>query len=444
MKKYDIICFKNIQSEARKIDKIRLLAIAPYEGLRELFLETAKERDDIELTAYEGDMTRGVEIAASLPLMEYSAVISRAGTAELLEQISPIPVVDVGISVYDMLRAIRLAQNYEGKFAVIGYPMITGFAVMINDLLQYQADVFTVNDPADIPDCLIRVKGLGYRLVVGDVVTTTHAKRMGFNTILVTSGKENVQNAFDQCVRWYRNYSQLQARCDFYRAVIENSGMDVLVYDEKQRPLCSIGSQSHAAKEGAEQNLKKYVEKVLREGNQTFAKRIGNETCLIQGKRIANTAEQAAAFYCTHLTEMPKADEGIVSYRNPDDVPAINPETLASDSPAIQSVLEVVGKYSRTNFPVAICGPRGSGKGSYAFLLYRDSSFGRNPLITIDCGRATAKQWNWLLKNENTPLGDSGRTIYFKNLHLLGPRQQKELEQFLQNTRMEKRNRLLF
>ena len=75
--------------------KVRILGIAPYEGMRSIMLKAAEARNDIDLTVYVGDLQEGAEIAKRSFHDNYDIIISRGGTAELIGQITPIPVVEI-------------------------------------------------------------------------------------------------------------------------------------------------------------------------------------------------------------------------------------------------------------------------------------------------------------------------------------------------------------
>ena len=66
--------------------KVRILGIAPYEGMRSIMLKAAEARNDIDLTVYVGDLQEGAEIAKRSFHDNYDIIISRGGTAELIGQ----------------------------------------------------------------------------------------------------------------------------------------------------------------------------------------------------------------------------------------------------------------------------------------------------------------------------------------------------------------------
>jgi len=94
---------------------IRVLGIAPYEGMKNQMLNLAKEYPQIDLTVYVGDMEQGLIIAQNNFHGDYDVVISRGATAQMLRQQLTIPVIEIEISMYDILCAIKLAGGLRKK-----------------------------------------------------------------------------------------------------------------------------------------------------------------------------------------------------------------------------------------------------------------------------------------------------------------------------------------
>ena len=69
-----------------KQNKIRILAIAPYESMKMLMIETVKKFDDIELTVFIGDLEQGLLLARHNFYSDYDVIISRGGTASMLRE----------------------------------------------------------------------------------------------------------------------------------------------------------------------------------------------------------------------------------------------------------------------------------------------------------------------------------------------------------------------
>ena len=103
-----------------------------------LMQEQAKEYPDIELTVFVGDLQQGVELARRNFYNDYDVIISRGGTATKLRERLDLPVVEVPILPYDIMRAMKLAENVSSHYAIVGFPGITEPAHILCDLLRFK------------------------------------------------------------------------------------------------------------------------------------------------------------------------------------------------------------------------------------------------------------------------------------------------------------------
>lgn len=60
--------------------KIRILAIAPYEALKDTMVRIVNERSDIDMSIEVGVITEGAHIVSQYNQHDFDAIISRGGT----------------------------------------------------------------------------------------------------------------------------------------------------------------------------------------------------------------------------------------------------------------------------------------------------------------------------------------------------------------------------
>ena len=168
--------------------KIRILGIAPYEGIKNLMEQAAAQREDIELDVLIGDMEAGAAIASRYSESDLDVIISRGGTAELIRARTTFPVVDIPLSFYDIFRSIKLAENYPDKYALVGFPAITKNAHFLCDMLQYNIDIHTIHNEREAADTLTKLLAQGCHMVLCDMLTNTLAQQYGLTSILIASG----------------------------------------------------------------------------------------------------------------------------------------------------------------------------------------------------------------------------------------------------------------
>jgi len=188
--------------------KIKALFVAPYAAMKNLIEECRYEENEIDLDIKIGNLQEGVVLAKKAEAQGYDVIISRGGTAKLIGEAVGIPVIDVHVSGYDMLRVFTLANDLPRKKAIVGFPTITLGAKAIIDLLDIPIDIFTIDDESETEPLLSRLKQEGYQLIIGDVVTFETASRLGLLGILLQSGREAIFDSFKEAkmvARWMLN-----------------------------------------------------------------------------------------------------------------------------------------------------------------------------------------------------------------------------------------------
>ena len=122
----------------------RILVIAPYESMKNILLLICKDRPEVRLTVMVGDLGEGARLVQEINEEEFDIVISRGGTAEVLRSVVSIPVVEIQLSSYDVLSALKLAENYTGRYALVAYPNIARMATLLCSVLQYDVPIYPI------------------------------------------------------------------------------------------------------------------------------------------------------------------------------------------------------------------------------------------------------------------------------------------------------------
>ncbi|MGX1195932.1 PrpR N-terminal domain-containing protein [Metabacillus sp. SLBN-84] len=213
---------------------IRVLFIAPYEAMTPLIKECAETEPDLELTIRTANLADAIPYAKRAVEDGYDAIISRGGTAKLIEKIVTIPVIDVHISGYDMLRVLTLASAFPAKKAMVGFPNITLGAQSITDLLDIPIGVFTVDHAEEVDDLVQKLKNDGYGLIIGDVITINAALRSNLEGILIQSGREAIFDAFQRIKSVHALYRKAQDELEVLKFAARENLQDYLVLNEKE------------------------------------------------------------------------------------------------------------------------------------------------------------------------------------------------------------------
>ena len=424
--------------------KIKILAIAPYEGMAETLSVLSENRRDIEMTIHTGNLQTGLDIARSLTAQrEYDVIISRGGTAELIQRELDLLVIDAPLSVYDILRSIKMAENYAGKYAIAGFHSITSNARILCDLLQLNIDIFTFQSQEDVPSILQQLKQQSYTLVICDMIGTLTAQSIGLNSIFIPSGKESINAAIDEAVKIVRSSMHTYKEKEIFKAAITNDNEAVLIYD-------STGSLwfSNLSSSAFDQHLlnmaKTYLPAFTKTNHQTFLRKVDGMNCQITNENISYDNKNYTLLKINKKAPLFEENDKTIAIYNDFDKAA--PSTIARQSSAnfIGNVHHLIEKYSPTNFPILITGETGTGKEKAAALLCKNGPYSNKPYFVIDCSLLNDKKWNTLLKSENSPLNSVHTTIHIKDLGKLSPSNRTKLYTYVKDTGLLKRSRLIF
>ena len=417
----------------------RILAITPYNGLKDLILEEAKAHNNLDVNVYVADMLEGVELFKSLKNKDFDCIIARAGTAELIREVTDIPVIDIKISIIDMISAMKLAENYLGSYAIVGFRSITENAEIIRQLNEYSIQIKTINSILEIEGYLRDLKAKRVSLIVGDMITSSKAKELGLNTILVTSGKESVQNTFKEVVNFLKLLENFEHKNLLIQKMMDYSDTEYMVFNKEKEIIFTNIIRQHNT-----ESVKELVEHLFKDKECEIIKEIDNRLTLIQGKLFESNEEEYACFYFKAITPQIKPMDPAITFLNVSDESITNLETISTNNEHLLKVIKDAKNYSNTMNPLLLIGEIGTGKDFMAHAIYKNGPYQKRPLTIIDAKYMDEKKWLNLINRDDSLLTKSNITIYMKNLQMLNEVCQQLLESYFINTFLHKRNRFIF
>lgn len=425
--------------------KLNILAIAPYEGMAEILNCIARERDDINLTIRVGNLKEGLEIAAELcQNNEYDVILSRGGTAELIRQELKKFVVEVPLSVYDILRCIKMIENYEGQYAITGFSGITTNARILCDLLQINAEIITFKSSEEVLPTLQTLKKRGFSLVICDMISYQMAQSIGLNTIFVTSGRESINESIDYAIQLTRTlFSIYHERNLFRELLLKTDGTNFILLFDSDKQLVFSSFTENSAEPQIMREINADPEKYIQPRGRSWVKQIGKSIYETRAEKM-EIDEKLYYILKIRLKQSMFDDNQIVSVY--DSSTNYSGETMSFHSSAnlVGQPQELLNRYAPTTFPILITGEVGTGKARAAAIIYENGPYSARPYYVIDCALVNERKWTSLLRNDNSPLNDLHSTIHFKNIEYLENSELEKLYEYIDYTNLAKRNRLIF
>ena len=420
---------------------VQILGIAPYEGMRTVMEKAAELYPSVQLDVFTGDLEEGVSIVKNAPANTYDCIISRGGTAQLIRQVTNIPVVEITLSVYDVLRAINLATNYCDFYAVVGFPGITEVAHTLCDLMRYDIDILTVHSAEEANITLQHLQQSGCRTVVCDTVTHTIAQDMGLDAFLITSGIESLQAAIIQAINMSNSFRTLRQENIFLKCVAErDSGRTVVLDEEGQIIYCSPG-------EPPLDFVSILREKIPEIPPSAVLKFYHNDRSLlytVTAQTIFVSRVKGYLFYCIPAQIPLKSGRPGLRSFNKSESEYLFQDSFYNLNGSFGELEPTISSITGTYQPVMILGESGTCKESVARFLYLRGPLSNKPFVSVDCSLINTKSWDFLLNHYNSPLNDTGNTIYFEHLEALSDTRRAELLSSVADSGISRHRRLIF
>src|SRR5699024_4831469 len=407
---------------------MKIVAIAPYPGLKNLIENVVKEEEDFNVQIELGDLHEGVAIAVEAEKKGADVIISRGGTAELIQKQVNIPVIEIELSEFDLLRTVTLIKTSPLKKAIIGFNKVIENAETLCRLLDIKISTYIINDKEEVIAKLQELQTEQYQLIIGDAVTVRHAQELGMNGVLLTSGKESVLKAFREAKKIG----------DYYKPLIKANEVPLLILEQLSSAFLLINKDGKVVYNNKSANelicsldydiVDRVSEQIFKYQKIENIIEINNYLWKVQGEKI-NIEEQSFAFVLfILLTDNITSSEGININPPPHQI------SLHNMNLTLNEVMKKAQSISLLGENVLLKGERGTEKDQLAYYIHSESTRGANSFITIDCSLVNEDHWHKILNinsSKNIFKLTANGTIYLKNVENLSLVNQRFLYTYL-------------
>ncbi|WP_340015232.1 PrpR N-terminal domain-containing protein [Paenibacillus sp. FSL K6-1318] len=357
--------------------RTRVHFIAPYESMIPIIQECIPRFPQLAIQTDVGDLANGVELATQAEKNGAEIIISRGGTAQLIKKAVTIPVIDVQLSGYDMIRSLTLASQFNGQTAIVGFSNITSGAQSIIDLMDLPLKVYTIHSSEDVARLLLELKASGYRQIVGDVITVNTAKTYGLEGLLIQSGQESILRAMEDAQLVYRYLSKNHAISIILNDLVTQEHPNLLILNERNEVVF--------------ENLTDFEKNPLTDNHMYLTNtsldfhqsQIQNVFMVDDYQLTVNAYETTLdnKSYKVYMLEKGKpyafAQFGITTFTD------ASMEPIVAESPAMQAVLKNIRALYEHHEPIYLLGEADSGKSFLVKHIHQMYS-GGGLLLQID------------------------------------------------------------
>lgn len=402
--------------------KIKTIVIAPYPGLSELTLSLQNELQEFEIVVEHGDLSRVLPLIGRIHSEGYDVIISRGGTARLLQSHSYLPVVEIPVSGFDILRILTLVKGYNAKCEMIGFPNVIEGFMSVSSLMEVDISYTVLHQESEAAAALADAKARGVQVVIGDSITVKMAAESGLQGVLITSGKESLMEAFSRAGQLHKSAQKLKVKNEMYEAMLSKLQGGYAATDQGGRLEFANASFKQLLKlpETTDTLYPLYpgLREMLRDVgrgadfNLTTAVYEPDQSLYLRAELLPPVDERQL-YMLLASEEEPEHSGLVVSY-------------LLAEAPYFSYQEEVEPEKLLQSYPAAVHGEKGSGRKRY--IINAALSESRDGILCLHIRRSTEEVLKAMME---LMLYGGERVTVIEGAELLSAKQQRELAEFI-------------
>ena len=407
---------------------LKIGIIAPYEGLKEVATKISASHQEVMINVESADLEEAVEPARRLEEQGYHVLVSRGGTAQILRERSSLPVVEIDVSGYDILRTLLLFKDSKDPIELIGFPNVCHGVNQVAELLGISISYQVIHSSQEVHQAVENAISRGIQIIIGDTVTLTTARRFGLEGIMITSGPESVEQAVIQAKEVGSLLLYQEAMNTSYHHLLEHLPESIALIKETgelmfaNQPFLNLFQLTSYTNNHADRNdiLQSLHRKML---NYAFLQEnfvIGGRSVIAEGEFLVEGKERLYFLKISDENRYRVEQSGLIIQPLQSDIVSFGQISTADER--VRSIVEQAKKFTESVY--FLQGEDGTGKRSIAAALhhYRNNYIENQWEVILD------KHFDEMaMKRLEAMILSGNGTFYIKNWEVLSAERLEQL-----------------
>lgn len=415
----------------------RVLLVSPYPELVGVVERVTPDFPELDVTVHEGDLSAGLAAALGSMDADFDVVVSRGGTAQMLEDELSVPVIEIGVSAADLYEALAVHNPAGRRTAVVGFSNALESVRQVADFADFDLDVYDVSFEDELPLVLQDVLEGGYEVVLCDTFSQSACARMGMEAHLLSSGEKSVSDALAHALFFCQQTRELRSKNHLLWQLIKSQPTKLAIFTTAGRLVYTNLA------DGKGELLSLMRAHLSGPSEQHLAHRRGRRLYRIS-KVLLEQDEATFVAFGVIESGAPTNDSLVgIDRRNREDVDRSYRQSVFHAVGGGEELSPLVVQALRAGAPIMLEGEVGTGKAQIAELLYLSGSWSNRPLVTVDCPLLTERSWEHLVNSPNSPLFGSNETLWVKAVHALDMGEAQRLVGIMRHTGICERDHVI-
>lgn len=340
-----------------------------------------------------------ISIAKQLEQSGTEVIISRGTVgAKMTGSTLTIPIVQIPITGYDLLRTITEARRYGQKIGIADTVDVLQGIEAIEEALGLSIEKYTIDKINQVESAVETLVDRNIDVLIGKSIYVNKVNDPNVKTVVLTSGVESVIQAIQEAksildVRRTeaKRTKQLQAILDFIAdgvIAVDENGM-ITVCNPSARRILNIQFENVIGKRIDDILLNSRMKKVIVSGKEELNRIQDENGVKIITNRIPIVHENKVFGAVCTFQELQKLQQQEQEIRKKllhrGHVTKYELENIVGESKSYQKAIDKVKKYSQVDSTVLLTGETGVGKEVFAHLIHSLSKRSDGPFVAVNC-----------------------------------------------------------
>ncbi|WP_453993613.1 sigma 54-interacting transcriptional regulator [Bacillus nitroreducens] len=340
-----------------------------------------------------------ISVSKELETNGTEVIISRGTIGMKISQSDiKIPVVQIPITGYDLLRSITEARKLGGRIGIADVPdVLQGIEVIESSLgiTIEKIPVHSIDEVALSVESLLKKK---IDVLIGKSVYVDNCKTDAVKTVVLSSGIESIIQAINEAETLIEVRRAELKRTKQLQTILDVIGEGVIAVDENGFITAFNPSALKILKIQSKEIIGMHIEDILSDSHISKVISTGNEELNkileINGVQIITShvpirhEENIFGAVCTfqELTKLQQQEQEIrkkLLHRG--HITKYHLNNIVGKSKSYQAVIEKAKKYSQVDSTVLLTGETGVGKEVFSQLIHSLSNRSDGPFVAVNC-----------------------------------------------------------
>ena len=218
--------------------KAQVLFVAPFKKLaddaRLVIEEKFADRKDL-FKIIEADLKEAEDLVKSFIDEGIEVIVSRGGTASLIEAEVDIPIVSVQVTITDILQAVLKSEVISSNIGIAGFENMIYGCDEIAKIFNINFVELLIHDSEEADKKILEAKEKGVNLIIGDAVSVKTAEKYGMEANFINSGKQSIYRALQEALLIAKVRRQDEHKTQMIRTIINKSHDGIVAVDKNNK-----------------------------------------------------------------------------------------------------------------------------------------------------------------------------------------------------------------